>query len=141
MVAGRPPKADNLTATPFMKDFTSRIEFFCRATLGSESGAPTVLVGRLALEHLLAGAQDKLASSGLDLSDLEPFHVFSHMLTLGEKKVLSDMTDKVLQSVSASAPKKRPLRQSNTQNGPSGRQKKAKHASQSSVGKEMDLFS
>lgn len=139
MAAGGAPKSEHLVASPFMKDLADRLQFFCRAELVSESGAPTVLTGKHALGHLLKEAQQKATAGGLTRSGSEVFHIFQHMIDTNETRVLSELTDKVMESVKCLGPKKRAPTQPQATNSSNSRGKRTAKP-QADTGKVLDLF-
>lgn len=141
MASGRSPKTEHLMSGPFMKELAGRLQFFCRVELPTDSGAPSVLTGKHALQHMLKERQGKLAEGGLALSDLEVFHIFQHMMEPNEKKQLADMTDHVLESVKSIGPKKRAPKQQASTNSASSRGRGKGKTPAETVCKELDLFS
>lgn len=143
IVAGRAPKKEHLISSQFMRDLADRLQFYCRVELETDSRQPTVLTGKHALGHMIKAAKEKLAEGSLDLTDLEVFHVFQHMLEANEKVAVGQMTDQVMEAVKGAGPKRRAPKQpaaSTNSAGSRGRGKSGKKSSES-AGKEMDLFS
>jgi hypothetical protein len=86
-------------ATPFFSQVKVQLQFFCRHLQPASADEPaTELVGSEALQHKLASVTEQDPSE-LAVSDLEPFHVFSWLLSASEVEQIADLTTKVMAMV------------------------------------------
>ena len=89
---GRAPKLPNTTGNEFFTKVIEKMGFFARVADGTGPG----VVGRAALESMLAAAKQKSDIGKIGLPDLRPFGQFNWLLTKSELAEVQVLTEAVM---------------------------------------------
>ena len=102
----RPPSV-NAFESPEARVILARMSCFCKCERdggGSGSGESMILTGALAAAQLLTRFVAKELAPGCTLSDLEPLHVFSWLLSGEQKETLQRLTKTALAGLHVARP-------------------------------------